>query len=136
MESDDIESKKKDILSKIFVREEDTLRELEEIVDKSTKHFRINPHSDRPILFEEHIIQIPYKILLLLIGLYLMKHEGARENDSINISQMEKVLGIKKTSLSKPLGNFVQRGYVKKDSLGNYSIEHYQIKKILGDLDK
>lgn len=136
MENEATETKKKEILGRIFVREEDTLKELEEIVDNSTKHFRINPHSGRMIIFEEHITQIPYKILLLLIGLYLMKHEGARENDLINISQMEKVLDIKKTSLSKPLGNFVKKGYVKKDSLGNYSIEHYQIKRILGELEK
>jgi len=136
MENKDIKSKKQEILDKIFIKEEDTLKDLEEIVDRSLKHFKINPEGERNILFEKHITKIFSKILLLLIGLYLMKHNKVRESESINISDIARMLNIRKTSLSKPLGILLNNGSIKKDNEGNYSIEHYKIKNILGELEK
>ncbi len=135
MESNEVESKKKAILDKIFIKEEDTLKNLEEIVSKSSKHFKINSESDRFIIFEAHIKDITSKILLFFVGLYLIKQRGSSDSDSINISDLSKKIGVEKTSLSKPLGILIGKGYIKKDSAGNYSVEHYKIKEILGGLE-
>lgn len=134
MEKNDIKEKEKNILKKIFIKEEDTLRDLDFIVEESLKHFKINPSSEKKIIFERHISNASDKINLCLIGLYLMNKDDDSNPMSINLATLSKYLSIKNTSLSKPLGVLIGKGYVKKDNFGNYSIEHHKIKEILEGL--
>src|SRR3989344_9320019 len=131
METNDVKAKEKEILKKIFIKEEDTLKDLDFIVEKCMKHFKINPTSDKKIILEKNINNISDKINLFLIGLYLMNKEDGSTLASISLAGLNKTLSIKKTSLSKPLGILLNKGYVKKDNSGNYFIEHYKIKEIL-----
>lgn len=134
METNDVKSKEKEILRKIFIREEDTLKDLDFIVEESLKHFKINLSSEKKIIFERHINKVLDKINLCLIGLYLMNKGDESKSLSINLATLSKYLSVKNTSLSKPLGILINKGYVKKDNSGNYSIEHHKIKEILEGL--
>ncbi len=131
MEISEIKSKEKEILKKIFIKEEDTLKDLNFIVEESSKHFKINLSNEKKIIFEKHINTASDKINLCLIGLYLMNKDDESNPSSINLATLSKYISIKNTSLSKPLGILINKGYVKKDGTGNYSIEHYKIKEIL-----
>lgn len=133
MSSNDIDSEKQRILGEILLKKEDTLRKLEEIVKASKEHFQINEET-KEIVFENHIKSIPNKILLFLIGLFIMKEAGLRENSVTSFAEISSSLGIVKTSLSKPLGLLVNKGLIKKDDSSNYTIAHYKILEILGDI--
>lgn len=133
-ETNEIKSKEKEILGKIFIKEEDTLKDLQFIVEESLNHFKIDLNNEKKIIFERHITRTLDKISLCLIGLYLINKNDDSQSFSANLAALSKYLSIKNTSLSKPLGILIDKGYVKRDGFGNYSIEHHRIKEILESL--
>ncbi len=134
MENKETKVKEREILKKIFIKEEDTLRDLDLIVEESSKHLKIDMSSEKKVLLEKHIIKISDKIKLMLIGLYLLNKNDGSFPSSINLANLSKSLAVKNTSLSKPLGILINEGYVKKENSGDYSIEHHKIKEILENL--
>ena len=127
--NENIESKKQEILDEIFLKKEDTLKRLEEIVKKSQQDFSIDLET-LEIFLKEHIQKLSDKILRLLIAFFLMKEKGLIKYDSINLSEISKRLNVKSTSLSKPLGELIKRGFVRRSSEGSYSIIHHKILEV------
>ena len=70
----DLESKKQKILEGIFLKKEDTLKKLEEIVRRSQKDFSIDLET-LEVLFKGHVSKIQDRILRLLIAFFLMKEK-------------------------------------------------------------
>lgn len=130
MPENNFESEKQKILDKIFVTREDALAKIDEIVEKSQRDFSIDGDSHE-VLFKAHVTKILNKILKTFIALFLMKEKGLIDSESINISELSKRLNVKKTSLSKPLGDLISKNLIKKDSEGRYSIVHHRILEIL-----
>ena len=127
--SEDIEPKKQKILDGIFLKKEDTLKKLEEIVKKSQQDFSIDLETFE-VLLKGHVKKVSDKILRLLIAFFLMKEKGLIESDAVGLSEMSKRLGIKSTSLSKPLGDLIKKGIIRRNSEGSYSIIHHKILEI------
>jgi hypothetical protein len=128
MPSEDIEQKKKDILSKIFLKEEDTLKELGELVSLSSGFFKIEQESASVIFNQDVSISNRDKIILLLIGKYFSKEMGVLQSGGLQIADISKQLGILNTTVSAPLGNLVKKRIIRKNENGEYSITHHQIK--------
>jgi len=128
----DLESKKQKILEGIFLKKEDTLKKLEEIVRRSQKDFSIDLET-LEVLFKGHVSKIQDRILRLLIAFFLMKEKDLVKSDLINLSDLSKRLNVKSTSLSKPLGKLIKEGLIKRNSEGNYSIVHHKILDILSE---
>jgi len=122
--------KKKEILDKIFLKEEDTLKELEMLVECSQEHFKIESDSGNIIFNSDNEYTIKEKITFLLISRYFCKEYGIIEDNKLDIGDVSKSLGIPNTTLSKPLGILVKDGIIKKDN-NKYSIVHHRIKSFL-----
>lgn len=131
MPSESIEQKKKEILSKIFLKEEDTLNELGELVSLSSRFFKIEQETANVILNKDVSISNRDKIVLLLIGRYFSKEMGVLQADGLPIAEISKQLGIPNTTLSAPLGDLVKKKIAHKSETGEYNITPHQIKNEL-----
>ena len=135
METETNDLKDEEIWEKLLIKKEDTQRKLPEIARQLLNHVKIDLGNENHILFEKHITKVADKIKLLLISYFVLKNKEILNSESINIANIGGALSIKRTSLSKPLGILLKGGVIKKDSLGNYSIEHYKIKEILEEIN-
>ena len=131
MPSENIEQKKKEILNKIFLKEDDTLKELGELVTLSSGFFKIEQKSASIIFNQDVSISNRDKIILLLIGRYFSKEMGVLQSDGLPIADVSKQLGIPNTTLSAPLGDLVKKKIAHKSDSGEYRIVHHQIKNEL-----
>jgi len=135
MPSENIEQEKKDILSKIFLKEGDTLKELGELVTLSSGFFKIEQESASVIFNQDVSISNRDKIILLLIGRYFSKEMGVLQSDVLPIAEISKQLGIPNTTASAPLGDLVKKKIVRKTDNGDYGIIYHRIKNELQRLN-
>ncbi len=135
MPSENIEQEKKEILSKIFLKEGDTLKELGELVTLSSGFFKIEQESASIIFNQDVSISNRDKIILLLIGRYFSKEMGVLQSDVLPIAEISKQLGIPNTTTSAPLGDLVRKKIVRKTDNGDYGILYHQIKSELQRLN-
>lgn len=123
---------KKEILDNIFLKEEDTLKELEILVEYSKIHFKIEYDTCNIIFNTENEYSNKEKIIFYLISRYFCKEYELIEDYKMSISEISEVLGIPNTTLSAPLGMLLKDGIVKKES-SKYYIVHHRIKSFLID---
>lgn len=136
MKNEDHEKTKQNILNKIFLKEEDTLKQLDEIVELAKKHFKVEFDTGNVIFSSGKKYSNREKIILLLIARYLGKVGESIESDEIAIGKISDILSVKKTTLSKPLGDLILENIIKKNDKGEYQIVHHKIKEVLLEIEK
>ncbi len=135
MQNDELTKRKKEILSGLMLKEEDTLDELSELVELSKNSFKIEKETGKVIFNRNLRLANREKITLLLCGRYFAKESGLLNEDGINISDISKELSVPTTTLSAPLGELVRDGTIRKTDDGLYKVVHHQIKSVLSDIN-
>ena len=131
MSSENIEQGKREVLSKIFLKEGDTLKELGELVTLSSRFFKIEQESASVIFNQGISISNRDKIILLLIGRYFSKEMSVIQSDVLPIAEISNQLGIPNTTTSAPLGDLVKKKIVRKTDNGDYGIIYHKVKSEL-----
>lgn len=130
MNRDNLKEKKKGVLSELLVSEKETLEKLTELVKLAKPLFRIDENG-KVILKRDYAFSNSEKIELLLIGKYFAFNLEIIGEPYLDIIQISAELGIKKTTLSAPLGNLVEGDLLTKPDSGKYQIVHHEIENIL-----
>jgi len=125
---------KEEILKELLLTEEDTLKKLKVLIDKTKTLVKIDQKTNRIVVSNEFDFSNPERILLFFIGKYFAKELGISEKEGMLVTELEKESGIKKTTLSKPLGGLFYSGYVGQDGEKNYFVHHYKIEEIVNSL--
>ncbi|MCP8305037.1 MAG: hypothetical protein H3Z50_06200, partial [archaeon] len=120
---------KKEILKELLLTEEDILKKLKMLIDKTKVFVKIDQKTSKIVLSSKFDFSNLEKILLFLIGKYFSKELSISDKESMNIQELEKESGIKKTTLSKPLGVLLYSDYIGKDNEKRYFIQHYKIEE-------
>jgi len=125
---------KEEILKELLLSEEDTLKKLRNMVDKTKTLVKIDHKSKNIVVTTEYNFSNPEKILLYLVGKYFSKELGITDTKGMDIQEFENITKIKKTTLSKPLGVLLYSGYIEKDDQKRYYIQHYKIEEVVTTL--
>jgi len=120
---------KKEILKELLLTEEDTLKKLKNLTEKTKVLMKIDQKTNKIVISAELSFSNPEKILLFLIGKYFSKELGLSEREGMDIQELEKESGIKRTTISKPLGRLSCSGYIGQDEQKKYFIHHYKIEE-------
>lgn len=107
------------------------LKKLKMLIDKTKNLIKIDHKTNKIVVPSEYNLSVPEKVLLFLIGKYFSKELGISKIEGMDIQEIEKESGIKKTTLSKPLGGLLDSGYIEQDNERKYFVHHYQIGKII-----
>ena len=129
MEKDKLDKKK--ILEELLFTEEDSIKTLQELVEKLKDLIRIDAKSAR-IVFNV-IPKTHEKILLALIGRYYMKELGLSNSKLIKRNELEEITAIKKDSMGVPLTGLQQMDLIINTDKG-YMVQHYRIGEIVNAL--
>lgn len=122
---------KEEILKELLLTEEDTLKKLRVLIDKTKTLVKIDQKTKKIVISSGYNFSNPEKILLLLIGRYFSKELGISNTEGIDIQELEEESGIIKTTLSKPLGGLLYSGYIGQDNEKRYFVHHYRIEEIV-----
>jgi hypothetical protein len=125
---------KEDILKELLLTEEDTLKQLKTLIDKTKAFVKIDEKTKKIVVSSEFNFLNPEKLLLFLIGKYFSKELGITDKEGMDVQELEKESGIKKTTLSKPLGGLLFSGYIGQDEEKKYFVHHYRINDIVNML--
>ncbi len=125
-------AKKKEIIKKLILTEEDVLAKFERLVKLASNFFSIEENSGRVMLKEEIKFTYPEMIFLITLGKYFAFHYDLVEDYSISLSEISEELGgIQITSLSKPISEMIVRRLVNKPQKGSYKVNPYKIENYL-----
>ncbi len=122
---------KKEILKELLLTEEDSLAKLKSLIEKTKAIIKIDRKSCKIVISSDFEFSNPEKLLLFLIGRYFSKELGICDKESLDLQELETTTGIKKTTLSKPLGGLVYSGYIGQDKEKKYFVYHYKIEGII-----
>jgi hypothetical protein len=122
---------KEEILKELLLTEEDTLKKLKALIDKTKTLVRIDQKTNKIVVSSEYDLSNPEKVLLVLIGKYFAKELGISKVEDMDIQELEKESVIKKTTLSKPLGGLLYSGYIGQNKEKKYFVHHYKIEEIV-----
>ena len=131
--SDDIKTKK-EIVGELLLTEEDTMKKLQSLIEKTKSFVRIDQKANKIVISSEFDFIIIEKILLFLIGKYFSKELGLSETDGMLLKELQKESGIVRTTLTKPLGQLSDSGYIGQDEKKRYFIRHYKIEEVVNSL--
>lgn len=122
-------STKEDILKELLLTEEDTLEKLKTLIEKTKALVQIDQKTNKIVISTKFSFSNPEKVLLFLVGKYFSKELGLSEEEGMDIQELEKESGIKRTTLSKPLGGLSYSGFITQDEQKKYLIHHYKIEE-------
>ena len=120
---------KEEILKELLLTEEDTLKKLKTLIDKTKALVKIDQKTNKIVISNKFSFSNPEKILLFLIGKYFSKELGVSDIEGMDIQELEKASGIKRTTLSRPIGGLSYSGYIGQDEEKKYFIHHYKIEE-------
>lgn len=123
--------KKREILSKLLVSEEETLGELEELVTMASRLLRIEKETGESFFTTPKDLTNKDKIALLLVGKYFAKELGLKTDTAFSTGELSEKLNVPSTTLSKPLGQLVEEKIIRKTDDGKYIIVYHKIKGLL-----
>jgi DNA-binding transcriptional ArsR family regulator len=126
-----MEKKKEEILSRLLVKKEDTLKDLEELVDLAAKFIRVENESGDVFFINNQGLTNKDRVVLLLIGKFFSKELNLATTQSLNLGEMSDQLNVPGTTLSKPIGILVEERIIRKEEDGKYSMIHHKIKDYL-----
>jgi predicted Rossmann fold nucleotide-binding protein DprA/Smf involved in DNA uptake len=126
----------KELLEKLLVDKTEMRKNLNELVDKSLKIFRIEKETGK-ILFQNFgKLSDPERILTFLIGKYFATELELLKENELSISQISKEIGRPLTALSGPIRELVKKGWVEKLPTRRYRIVYHRMDEILDNLIK
>ncbi len=126
------EELRQQIIEKFVLTEEQTLRNLEKIVDTVNGLVQYNDQTKNFEFNSQKEFSNEKKIGLFLVGLWTLnklmpsKHETSKSKSA----ELSKKIGIPQTTLSAPLGNLVKKGFVHVED-GLYEFNHAKIEEFL-----
>ncbi len=121
----------KEILQKLVVDEKDTIRDLERLVNESSKFFKIEKPTGRIIFVNFGDLSDPKRICIVMIGKYFANKLELVESPNLSISDIAKEIGKPMTTLSSPMRDLTKKGYVEKLPGRKYRIAYHRISEIL-----
>jgi len=134
MNMDNEQKDEKEILRELLLTEEDTVKKLKVLIDKTKAIIKIDQKTKKIVFSSDFECTNTEKVLLHLIGKYFCKELSLCENIGSDVKEMEAETGIKKTTLSKPLGGLLYSGYIGQDSEKKYFVNHYKIEDIVNSI--
>lgn len=124
---------KLEIMKDLLVDESYSSEDLKRLVTKAKNFLKIVQQTGEIIILHEYNFAIKEKIVLFMIGKHLCNEIGF-EKEKITSSIISEKLKIPKTSLSKPLGDLVNKHiFLKEESA--FNITYFQIEKQLDNLN-
>jgi hypothetical protein len=124
----------KEVIGKLFVKEEDTIKKLDRIVTMLSKYISIEESSGR-VFFLKKDLSIEQKIFLVLIGKYLhdrVKKEGEGE---LNLAFIAKDIDKPITTLPVFVQRLISAGFITRVSRGKYKPNYYKIEDFLEKME-
>lgn len=125
----------KESFRKLIIDEEDTVKDLERLVDSAAKVFKIEQPSGMVVFSKFGELTDRQRICIVLIGKYFAVKMGIVQNHAMGISEIANELGRPVTSLSGPLRELVRKGFVQSLPERKYAIAHHRISEFLESLD-
>ena len=132
--NEDIKSAEEDILRELLLKEEDVLKKMKDLVGKSKKFFMIEQTTGNVVFSSGQNLSIKDKINLLLVGRYFAAKLRVLSKEPLTVTEMAKLLGKPKTTLSKPLGQLISEGKIGKNANSEYSVVYHRIEEILNSI--
>ncbi len=120
----------KEILKKLVVEEKDVISDLVNLVERAKEVFVIEKPSGRIIFKNFGKLSDAQRICALLVGKYFALKLGLLEEAALGISEIAKELSRPMTTLSRPVGELIARGYVEKLTTRKYIIVYHRIKDV------
>lgn len=128
-----MEDKKKELLKELLVNEKDILADLSGLVEKSKSFFKIEGNSGKILFNDNSSLTNNNKIGLILIGKYFAYELDVIKKKGLTLSELSEELNIPQTTLSSPLGNLIDKGFVEKNN-GEYNICYHKILEFLNNI--
>jgi len=125
-------SNEKDILKDIIVGEEESIKNLKEVVKKAKNIFAVEEKSGKIIFKNYSKLKNHEKICALLIGKYFAKRFGIIKDHAIEGSMMSKELNIPQTTLSAPLKTLKEKAIILSEK-GKYRINPHRIEEVVNN---
>jgi hypothetical protein len=119
-----------DVLKKLFIDETDTLKELEKLVDSASKVFRIERPSGRVVFRDFKNLTDKQRIAAYLSAKYFATKSQIITNYDFGIGDIAKELGRPATSLSGPIRQLVDEGFVESLPDKKYSIVYHRLTEV------
>ena len=127
-----MEKKESEIISKLYVKEDDVLKQTEQIIAALQPHVGIEPISKKIVIKNENLVNRD-KIGCYLVAKYFMKKQGLVSDSSADIQELEKELGIVKTTLSAPLKQLVDDRFLDREN-GKYAFKFHKITEFVATI--
>ncbi len=124
------ELEKESILQGLLITEEESLERLNEIVGLAKKLFKIDAKSGE-LIIQLQELTILERICIYLIGNYYSVELGITEEEGISLSDLASACGTKASSLTRPIAELKQSGYVAQFENKRYYIRHFMIEQVL-----
>lgn len=106
---------KKEIVEELLLTEEETLTKLKILIDRTKNFIGIDKKTHKIVVKSEFDFANFERVLLFLIGKYYSKELGLSEAEAMQVKDLEKESGIVRTTLSGPLGELQDAGYIGQD---------------------
>lgn len=126
---------KKEIISKLFIKEEDELQTLNELVLVLAKFIAVDPKSKK-VIYKRMDLANPDRIALYLCAMYFLKQDGVIESETVNLEELSKSLAVPKTTMSAPIKRLIDESIIERTEQGVYKIPYYRIKTLVESLTK
>ena len=127
-------SEENEILKKLVIDEKDVIKEIEKLVEKSQRFFKIESPSGKIVFQDYGSLSDKQRIAVVLIGRYFASKLKIIEDPSLSISEIAKEIGRPMTALSKHTRELVDRGYIEYLPGKKYRIAYHRIKEIFDDV--
>jgi DNA-binding MarR family transcriptional regulator len=125
------ETGEEEILAKLLVDEHDVLKDLETVVNKSLKVFRIEKPSGRIIFQNLGTLTDTQRIIAILAGKYYAHRNRLIPDYSMGISAIGTEIGRPPTALSGPMKELTKKGLVVRQPDRKYRIEYSRMNEAI-----
>ena len=115
----------------MVVDEQDVLKDLEAVVDKALKVFKIEKPSGRIIFQNLGSLTDPQRIVALLAGKYYAHRNRLIPDYSMGISAIGAEVGRPPTALSGPMKELTRKGFVARQPDRKYRIEYSRMREVI-----
>lgn len=126
---------KENILDRFSIKESDTIERLNTIAEKTLRFVKYNQETKGlEFVASKGTYTNREKIALLLIGNYVKTKLISDSKDTLTLSEIRKALDIPVTTLSKPLGQLKDGGWIRKTEEANYKFNHHKVEEFLDNM--
>jgi DNA-binding MarR family transcriptional regulator len=121
----------KEVLEKLVIDKTEMKKNLDQLVEKSLKVFRIEKEGGKIIFQNFGALSDSDKICTFLIGKYFATELEIIKDNTLSVSQIAKEIGRPITALSGPIKELVNRGFVEWLPTRKYRIVYHRMDEIL-----